>query len=119
MVSEEEKRTIKLLSEEGFKQARLAAPARAVMGDIQACLDSGADIIPIFIAPSRLRLEYQLRMTLDEAIAQAVKQHHAKQDKKDILKRFDECKSEFSHLKADLSEEELLAIARPILQGKK
>ncbi|MFW9935614.1 MAG: hypothetical protein ACFFDU_08985, partial [Candidatus Thorarchaeota archaeon] len=69
MVSDEEKQTIKLLSEEGFKQAKLAAPARAVIGDIQACLDSGADIIPIFIAPSRLRLEYQLRMSLDEAIA--------------------------------------------------
>ncbi|MFX1565225.1 MAG: hypothetical protein ACFFCH_04480 [Promethearchaeota archaeon] len=54
-----------------------------------------------------------------QAIAQAVKEHHAKQDKKDILKRFDECKMEFSHLKADLSEEELLAIAEPILQNKK
>ena len=68
MVSKEEQRTIKILSDEGFKQAKLAAPARAVIGDIQACLDSGADIIPIFIAPSRLRLEYQLRMSLDEAI---------------------------------------------------
>ncbi len=68
MVSEAERRTIKLLSDEGFTQAKLAAPARAVIGDIQACLDSGAEIIPIFIAPSRLRLEFQLRMTLDEAI---------------------------------------------------
>jgi 2-isopropylmalate synthase len=68
MVSEEEQRTIKLLSDEGFTQAQLAAPARAVIGDIQACLDSGAEIIPIFIAPSRLRLEFQLRMTLDDAI---------------------------------------------------
>jgi 2-isopropylmalate synthase len=68
MVSEEERRTIKLLADEGFNQAKLAAPARAVIGDIQACLDSGADIIPIFIAPSHLRLEYQLQMSLDEAI---------------------------------------------------
>ena len=73
MVSEEEQRTIKLLSDEGFNQAKLAAPARAVMGDVQACLDAGADIIPIFIAPSRLRLEYQLRMSLDEAIARLVR----------------------------------------------
>jgi 2-isopropylmalate synthase len=68
MVSDEEKQTIRLLADEGFNQAKLAAPARAVIGDIQACLDSGADIIPIFIAPSRLRLEYQLRMSLNEAI---------------------------------------------------
>ncbi|MFW9935511.1 MAG: homoaconitate hydratase [Candidatus Thorarchaeota archaeon] len=73
MVSVEERKTIKLLSEEGFKQAKLAAPARAVVGDVQACLDSGAEIIPIFIAPSRLRLEYQLRMSLDEAIQRLVR----------------------------------------------
>lgn len=73
MVSEEERKTIKLLSEEGFKQAKLAAPARAVIDDVQACLDSGAAIIPIFIAPSRLRLEYQLRMSLDEAIQRLVR----------------------------------------------
>jgi isopropylmalate/homocitrate/citramalate synthase len=54
-----------------------------------------------------------------QAIAQAVKDHHAKQDKKQILKRFDQCKLEFSHLKADLSEEELLALAKPLLKGKK
>jgi 2-isopropylmalate synthase len=73
MVSEEERQTIKLLSEEGFKQAKLAAPARAVIGDVQACLDSGAAIIPIFIAPSRLRLEFQLQMSLDEAIQRLVR----------------------------------------------
>jgi 2-isopropylmalate synthase len=73
MVSEEERQIIKLLSEEGFKQAKLAAPARAVIDDVQACLDSGAAIIPIFIAPSRLRLEYQLRMSLDEAIQRLVR----------------------------------------------
>jgi 2-isopropylmalate synthase len=68
MVSKEERKTIKLLSKEGFQHAKLAAPARAVLSDVQACIDAGAEIIPIFIAPSRLRLEYQLRMSLDEAI---------------------------------------------------
>ena len=36
-----------------------------------------------------------------------------------ILKRFEQCKIEFSHLKADLSEEELLALAKPIIKRKK
>jgi 2-isopropylmalate synthase len=68
MVSAEERETIKRLSKEGFKTAKLAAPARAVIKDVQACIDAGADIIPIFIAPSKLRLEFQLKMTLEEAI---------------------------------------------------
>jgi len=54
-----------------------------------------------------------------QEISQVVKQHHAKQNKDQILKRFDQCKMEFSHLKADLSEEELLALAKPIIERKK
>ncbi|MFW9830517.1 MAG: homoaconitate hydratase [Candidatus Thorarchaeota archaeon] len=73
MVSEQEKATIKQLSKEGFQNAKLAAPARAVLGDIQACISSGAELIPIFIAPSRLRLEYQLRMDLEGAIERLVR----------------------------------------------
>ncbi|MFX0167995.1 MAG: homoaconitate hydratase [Candidatus Hodarchaeota archaeon] len=68
MVSKEERETIRRLSKEGFQNAKLAAPARAVLGDVQACIDTGAEVIPIFIAPSKLRLEYQLKMTLAEAI---------------------------------------------------
>ena len=73
MVSAEERETIKRLSDEGFQNAELAAPARAVLKDVQACIDAGADVIPIFIAPSRLRLEYQLKMTLEEAIERLTK----------------------------------------------
>lgn len=68
MVSAEERETITRLSKEGFQTAKLAAPARAVLKDVQACIDSGAEVIPIFIAPSKLRLEFQLKMTLEEAI---------------------------------------------------
>lgn len=72
MVSKEEHETIRRLSREGFRNASLAAPARAVLEDVKACIDAGAQEIPIFIACSRLRLEYQLRMTLDEAIERLV-----------------------------------------------
>ncbi len=67
MVSEEERETIRKLAKEGFQNASLAAPARAVIGDVKACIDAGAEEIPIFIACSRLRLDYQLRMTVEEA----------------------------------------------------
>jgi 2-isopropylmalate synthase len=73
MVSEEERETIRRLSKEGFQNASLAAPARAVIGDVEACIDAGAEEIPIFIACSRLRLEYQLRMTVDEATDRLVR----------------------------------------------
>ncbi|MDO8056099.1 MAG: homoaconitate hydratase [Candidatus Hermodarchaeota archaeon] len=73
MVSQEEQETIRRLSNEGFQTAKLAAPARAVLKDVQACIDAGADVIPIFIAPSKLRLEFQLKMTLDEAIDRLTK----------------------------------------------
>lgn len=73
MVSDQERETIKQLAQEGFKNARLVAPARAVLSDVQACIDAGAEVIPIFIAPSKLRLEYQLRMTLEEAINRLVR----------------------------------------------
>jgi 2-isopropylmalate synthase len=73
MVSAEEREAIKRLSKEGFQSAKLAAPARAVIQDVQACIDSGADVIPIFIAPSRLRLEFQLKMTLEDAIDRLTK----------------------------------------------
>ena len=71
-------------------------------------------------------IEYVLKKNNVEAskeqiqeISQAVKQHHAKQNKAQILKRFDQCKTEFSHLKADLSEEELLALAKPIIKRRR
>jgi len=72
MVSKEERETIRRLSKEGFRNASIAAPARAVLDDVKACVEAGAQEIPIFIACSRLRLEYQLRMTLDEAVQRLV-----------------------------------------------
>jgi len=66
-VSEEEQEVIRRLSKEGLR-ASLAAPARAVLADVEACIEAGAAEIPIFIACSRLRLRYQLRMTPEEAM---------------------------------------------------
>ncbi len=68
MVSKEEMETIHRLSKEGFRNATLAAPARAILGDIKACIKAGAEEIPIFIACSKLRLQHQLKMTLEEAM---------------------------------------------------
>jgi 2-isopropylmalate synthase len=68
MVSNEERETIRRLSKEGLRNATIAAPARAVLDDVKACVEAGAEEVPIFIACSRLRLEYQLRMTLSEAV---------------------------------------------------
>jgi isopropylmalate/homocitrate/citramalate synthase len=45
-------------------------------------------------------------------LAEAVKRRHADQDKRAILARFDRCRADFAKLKADLTEEELLTLAR-------
>jgi 2-isopropylmalate synthase len=68
MVSKEEMQTIQCLSKEGFRNATLAAPARAVLDDVKACIKAGAEEIPIFIACSKLRLQHQLKMTLEDAM---------------------------------------------------
>lgn len=67
-VSETEKRTVKRIASEGFKQASIAAPARATRADIDECLEADVDEIPIFVAFSDLHLKYKLRMTKDEVI---------------------------------------------------
>ena len=53
------------------------------------------------------------------AVADAVKEYHAQKDKREILKRFDQCKVDFSQLKADLSVEEVIDLAKDIIEGKK
>jgi isopropylmalate/homocitrate/citramalate synthase len=53
------------------------------------------------------------------AVAEAVKQHHAQKDKEEILKRFDQCKTDFSDLKADLTVEEVIEIAKEIIDVEK
>ncbi|MDY6959626.1 MAG: hypothetical protein SVK08_10775, partial [Halobacteriota archaeon] len=66
-VSQSEKDTIKQISSENLRLS-VAAPARAMRSDIDACLDCGVDEIPIFIASSNLHLKYKLRMTKEEVM---------------------------------------------------
>ncbi len=67
-VSDAEKKAVKAIADEGLSKATVAAPARAVIQDIEACIDAGVDEVPIFIATSDFRLKYQLRMTREEMI---------------------------------------------------
>ncbi len=73
-VSRSEKDTIKQISSENLGLS-VAAPARAMRSDVDACLECEVDEIPIFIASSNLHLKYKLRMTREqvvEAVADSV-----------------------------------------------
>ncbi len=61
-VSETEKKTVKKVASEGFKQASIAAPARALRSDIDVSIEAGADEIPIFVAFSNLLLNLDIRI---------------------------------------------------------
>ncbi|MFW9963747.1 MAG: homoaconitate hydratase [Candidatus Sifarchaeia archaeon] len=67
-VSREEKKAVAAIAKEGLDKASVAAPARAVISDVKACIDTGVKEVPIFIATSDFRLKYQLRMTRDEML---------------------------------------------------
>lgn len=67
-VSEEEKRAVTTIAREGLANAVVAAPARAVIADLDACIASDVQEVPIFIATSDFRLKYQLRMTREEML---------------------------------------------------
>nr|MDO8079693.1 homoaconitate hydratase [Candidatus Freyarchaeota archaeon] len=66
-VSESEKSILKALSRENLVNARIAATARPVRTDIDACLDCDVEEIPIFMSTSRILLEYSIRKTVEEA----------------------------------------------------
>jgi 2-isopropylmalate synthase len=67
-VSASEKKVVAAIAEEGLSKASVAAPARAVIEDIDACIEAGVDEVPIFIATSDFRLKYQLRMTREDLL---------------------------------------------------
>ena len=67
-VSEGEKAAVAAIAKEGLTKAKVAAPARAIKSDIDACIDAGVEEVPIFIATSDFRLKYQLRMTREEML---------------------------------------------------
>ena len=72
-VSSEEKKGVAAVAKEGLDRASVAAPARAVITDIEACIEAGVQEVPIFIATSDFRLKYQLRMTREEMLERLTK----------------------------------------------
>lgn len=68
-VSEHEKEIVAAVAREGLSNAVIGAPARAVISDIDSCIEAGVKEIPIFIATSDFRLKYQLKMTRDEMLS--------------------------------------------------
>ena len=72
-VSNEEKRGVAAVAKEGLNRASVAAPARAVITDVEACIEAGVQEVPIFIATSDFRLKYQLRMTREEMLERLTK----------------------------------------------
>ena len=60
-ISKKEKESVKAIAAEGFKNASLAAPARILEEDINACLEADVEEIPIFTAVNDLNLKYRLK----------------------------------------------------------
>jgi len=71
-LSEEEKNDVRRIANEDFHQARLAASARIVKGDIDACLECGIREILIFTPFNGLNLQYRLKMTKEEVLEKTV-----------------------------------------------
>jgi isopropylmalate/homocitrate/citramalate synthase len=71
-ISEDEKNTVKKIANEGFQQASIAASARAVKSDINACLDCGVKEIPIFTPFNGLNLQYRLKMSKEQVLKNTV-----------------------------------------------
>ncbi|NWG11264.1 hypothetical protein HXY33_05910 [Candidatus Bathyarchaeota archaeon] len=71
-LSEEETNNVKRIANEGFQQARLAASARIMRSDVDACLECGIKEIMIFTPFNGLNLQYRLKMTKEQVIAKTV-----------------------------------------------
>ena len=71
-VSKEEKLAVRRLSNEEFQQASIAAPARILRSDIDACLECGIKEIPIFTQFNGLNLRYRLKMTKEQVLEKTV-----------------------------------------------
>jgi len=71
-LSEEEKNDVRRIANEGFQQARLAASARVIKSDIDACLECGIKEILLFAPFNGLNLQYRLKMTKEQVLEKAV-----------------------------------------------
>jgi isopropylmalate/homocitrate/citramalate synthase len=70
--SEEEKKAVRRISNESFQQASIAASARIIRSDIDACLGCGIQEISVFTPFNELNLQYMLKMTKDEVLGKTV-----------------------------------------------
>ena len=71
-VSKEEKKTVRLIVNQDFEQASLAAPARILQSDIDACIEAGIKEIPIFTAYNELHLRYTLKMSREQVLEKTI-----------------------------------------------
>ncbi|MEE8402425.1 MAG: homocitrate synthase family protein [Candidatus Hydrothermarchaeaceae archaeon] len=71
-MSDGEAHAVKCIVDEGLN-ASIMGWARAVKGDIDAVIDTGADAVAISIATSDIHLQYKLKMTREEVLERAVK----------------------------------------------
>ncbi|MEM2420036.1 MAG: 2-isopropylmalate synthase [Candidatus Bathyarchaeia archaeon] len=71
-LSEEEKNAVKRIANEGFQQASIAASARAVKSDVEACLDCGIKEISIFTPFNGLNLQYRLKVPKEKVLENVV-----------------------------------------------
>ena len=67
-VSEEEKNDVRRIANEDFQQARLAASARIIKSDIDACLECGIREILILTPFNGLNLQYRLKMSKEQVL---------------------------------------------------
>lgn len=70
--SEEEERIVKRISNESFDQARIAASARILKNDIDACLGGGIQEASIYTAFNELNLQYVLKESKEEILEKTV-----------------------------------------------
>jgi 2-isopropylmalate synthase len=71
-ISEEEKNNVRRIANEGFEQAKIAASARIIKSDIDACLECGIKEILIFAPFNGLNLQYMLKMTKEQVLEKTV-----------------------------------------------
>jgi isopropylmalate/homocitrate/citramalate synthase len=71
-LSEEEKNDVRRIANEGFQNARLAASARIIKSDIDACFECGIREILIFTPFNGLNLNYRLKITKEQVLEKTV-----------------------------------------------
>lgn len=70
--SEKDRNNVRRISNESFQQARIAASARIIRKDVDACLGCGIREISISTAFNDLNLQYILGMTKEEVLEKTV-----------------------------------------------